>query len=143
MASKRLQETRKALRKTRRGQVRSDLGSLVRRAELAIVARDKTRARACMVALVSAAINFPKGLSKAGAIATIVGVLIDAKTLGINLRRLGVGWERNRRCSLAGDRRCFASNRNTCYGDPTGCISTPGNPPSILLDAGVRPLHGI
>jgi hypothetical protein len=141
MASKKLQETRKALRKTQRGHVRSGLGSLATRAELAIAARDKKRARACMAALTSAAINFPNGMSKAVAVATIVGVLVDAKRLGINLRQIGIGWDRNRRCSLAGDRRCVASARNTCFEDPTGCISTPGNPPSLLLAVGVRPLH--
>jgi hypothetical protein len=92
-----------------------------------------------MAALVSTAINFPSAMSRKGAAATIVGVLVDAKAAGISLRRLGIGWDANRRCSLQGDRRCFAAKRHTCFEDRTGCISTPGNPPTLLLDAGVAP----
>lgn len=140
MASKRLQETRRALRTAQRGAVRAGLVSLVARAELAITARNKKRARACMAALASAAINFPNGMSKALAVATLVGVLVDAQRLGISLRRLGIGWDANRRCSLSGDRTCVASQNSTCFEDPSGCISTPGKPPTLLVAAKVQPL---
>lgn len=139
MATKTLHATRRALRIAKRGAARTGAISLVSRAERAITSRNRKRAAACLAALVSAAINFPSATSKRAAVATIVGVLVDAKTLGINLRRIGIGWERNRRCSLKGDRRCFASKRNTCFQDPTGCISTPGSPPSILLASKVAP----
>jgi hypothetical protein len=135
----RFEETRKALGTARAGGVRSGAMSLVARAERAIDAGDKKRAASLLVSLASTAINFPSILSKKAAIATIVAVLVDAKRAGVNVRRLGLRWDKGRRCSTAGDRRCFKASGFTCYEDSTGCISTAGNAPAVLVNARVAP----